>query len=86
MFAPVAYGDVFLINEIPYLLLTQSCNVVLRNDGTRKALSATLVKIIPETDKDKDSHYVIEYYESQQKRSIAYNHIINVEFNVLDLC
>lgn len=85
IFSPVSYGDIFLINEKPYLLVAQSCNIVLRKDGSRKAQCATLVQI-EMLDKSDESHYLLEYFESNKKYCVSYNNIINLDFNVLDLC
>lgn len=85
MFSPVSYGDIFLINETPYLLVAQSCNIVLRKDGYRKAQCATLVQI-EMLDKSDESHYLLEYFKPNKKHCVSYNNIINLDFNVLDLC
>lgn len=85
MFAPVSYGDIFLINNAPYILLTQACNVVIRKTGKRNAQCATLAAIECSSSND-ESHYLLEYYDPAKKHSVNYNNLINIDFLVLDLC
>lgn len=85
MFAPVSYGDIFLINDAPYILLTQACNVVIRKTGKRNAQCATLAAIECSSTND-ESHYLLEYYDPAKKHSVNYNNLINIDFSVLDLC
>jgi len=85
MYSPVSYGDVFLINNSEYLLVAQSCNIMLRKEGVRKAQCATLVQI-EESNNGDDSHYILEYFKDNNRHCVSYNNIINVDFSVLDLC
>lgn len=85
MYSPVSYGDIFLINNQHYLLVSQSCNVVIRSNGQRKSQCATLVQIEC-SDKSDESHYLLEYFNPRKKHCVSYNNTINIDFLVLDLC
>lgn len=85
MYSSVSYGDIFLINNKHYLLLSQSCNVMIRSNGQRKSQCATLVQIEC-LDKSDESHYLLEYYNPRKKHCVSYNNSINIDFLVLDLC
>ena len=43
---PLANGDVFEIGGVRYVLLVQPCDITLRSDGSRKASSATLLRLV----------------------------------------
>lgn len=84
---PVEFGDVFEIiynNEVfKALLVTQSCTLAVRGDGTRGGNLATLV--LEEKKKKKgDSLAIIEDW-SGQRLVFDLNTTINIPFEVLDL-
>lgn len=85
MYAPVSYGDIFIINDSPYILLTQACNVIIREKGDRKAQCATLAAIEC-SDIIEGSHYLLEYFDPSKKHRVNFNSVINVDFSALDLC
>lgn len=85
MYAPVSYGDIFIINGSPYILLTQACNLIIRKGGDRKAQCATLVAIEC-SGVIEESHYLLEYFDPSKKHRVNFNNIINIDFTALDLC
>lgn len=85
MYSPVSYGDIFEINNKPYILISQSCNLVIRADGHRNAQCATLAEI-EYGQSPSESNYELSYFDTKKKVHISFNKTINVDFSVLDLC
>jgi hypothetical protein len=78
---PLANGDVFLINDKEYILLSQPCNISLRPRGVRSNdyELATLVQIIGE-DKGENSVRI-----KCQNKWVKFAANYSIKFDVLDL-
>ncbi len=85
MYACVGYGDIFKINEKYYLLIAQSCNIAVRDNGNRKANCATLAEIISEN-KSTEAAMELDYFEYLSPAFVSFNDTINIDFSALDLC
>jgi len=87
-YSPVENGDVFMINEIEYILLCQPCNLMIRKEGKRNySLNhAYLLKLEKETDvnKLKDNDVYIEYI-GEPKRFVAFRKSFECCLTVMDL-
>lgn len=87
-FLPVASGDVFAIGDAHFILIGQSCNLTIRENGERTAQCAMLARIskADESQGNPISKYGLHYLFKNEYWSIDFNDCINVDFSVLDLC
>lgn len=87
-FLPVASGDIFAIGDAHFILIGQSCNLTIRENGERTAQCAMLARIskADESQSGQASKYGLRYLFENEYWSIDFNDCINVDFSVLDLC
>lgn len=87
-FLPVASGDIFAIGDAHFILIGQSCNLTIRENGERTAQCAMLARIskADEGQSSQISKYGLHYLVKNEYWSIDFNDCINVDFSVLDLC
>lgn len=87
-FLPVASGDIFAIGDAYFMLIGQSCNLTIRENGERTAQCAMLARIskADEGQNGQVSKYGLHYLFENEYWSIDFNDCINVDFSVLDLC
>lgn len=87
-YLPIASGDIFEIGDAYFILIGQSCNLTIRENGERKAQCATLARISKDNENDQKaiSKYPLHYFRENEIWSIDFNDCINVDFSVLDLC
>ena len=87
-YSEIATGDVFKIKDQYYILVTQSCDTVLRKDGKRKLDKAILLKI-------KDNPQVKYKYElscfcdekiDMKRPAVIFHNYEVLPFELLDLC
>lgn len=81
----VATGDIYNIDGSVYLLVSQSCDTVLRDDGHRKLEEATLLKIVDDTNQKKYS-YPLSCFSGMTNPKVVYHSIKFFPFEILDLC
>ena len=88
--AEVTTGDVFLIEEKFYLLVSQACDVYLREDGERKLEKAVLLQIDTHTDKTHihNHAYPLDIFPERAMvhPAVKFQSFIVVPFELLDLC
>lgn len=84
----IASGDVFVINNEYYILVTQACDTFLRKSGTRKLENAILLKI--ENDYTGKYKYKLPcFFENNMdyiKPCVCFQKTCVVPFEMLDLC
>ena len=87
-YSEIGTGDIFKIKEQYYILVTQSCDTVLRKDGKRKLDKAILLKI-------KDNPQVKYKYElscfcdgkiDMKRPAVVFQNYEILPFELLDLC
>ena len=85
-YMPVSSGDVFIVNNEPFFVIGQACDLTIRDDGSRKNQCATLARILPESQNNSQAKYPLAYYREGSEWCINFNDTITIDFNVLDLC
>jgi len=84
MFMELSTGDVYMIGSCPYILISQACDVFLREGGARKLQTATLLPI--ENEAHGDYVYKLSCFRNYSQPSVVLDKPIHVPFEVLDLC
>jgi hypothetical protein len=83
---PVGFGDIFRINELEYILISQPCDIQIRGDkGERNLQQATLLRIT-KTKPEHESYSVLEYYHKTETYYVLYRETLLIDFTILDLC
>lgn len=84
----ISSGDVFKIDDAYYILVTQPCDTYLRKDGKRKLEKAILLKVVDcyPGEYKYDLSCFVDFEESYQSPSVAFQKPIMLPFEVLDLC
>ncbi len=84
----ISTGDIFKFKDCYYILVTQSCDTYLRDDGKRKLEKAILLKILEQT----SAFYKYELScfcdleNSFKKAFVIFQDNYIIPFDVLDLC
>jgi hypothetical protein len=91
MYYPIGFGDIFNINGKEYLLISQTCDIVLRGSGERKIQKGILLRLSNVKPKSGDegngkSYFELKYYKEGQPHYVLFKEVIQLELNVLDLC
>lgn len=81
----VATGDIFEIDGLVYLLVSQSCDTYLRQDGERKLKKATLLEI-SDDGKKREYSYPLSCFSTMKKPTVVYHSLKILPFEILDLC
>ena len=84
----IASGDIFLINEEYFILVTQACDTFLRKNGTRKLENAILLKI-ENNYKGKYKYKLPCFFENNMDYDnpfVCYQKTCVIPFEMLDLC
>ena len=81
----VATGDIFEIDGLVYLLVSQSCDTYLRQNGERKLKKATLLEI-SDDGKKREYSYPLSCFSTMKKPTVVYHSLKILPFEILDLC
>ena len=81
----IATGDIFEIDGSFYLLVSQPCDTVLRNNGERKLSTATLLEICDDNNK-KQYSYSLSCFNTMTSPTVKYHSQKILPFETLDLC
>ena len=81
----VATGDIFEIDGSFYILVSQSCDTYLRQDGERKLKKATLLEITDDGIK-REYSYSLSCFSLMKKPTVVYHSLKILPFEILDLC
>ena len=81
----IATGDIFEIEGLFYLLVSQSCDTCLRKEGERKLKEATLLEISDDGNEKKYS-YSLSCFSTMKKPRVVYHSLRTIPFEILDLC
>tara|TARA_R110000850_G_scaffold145408_4_gene267501 strand:- start:20265 stop:21968 length:1704 start_codon:yes stop_codon:yes gene_type:complete len=98
--SPIACGDIFKLKKREFILLTQACDTILREDGKRKTNIAVLAPIKKYDFNDQESYdkkykecgsevFSFVFKESCIEKSfwrIKFNEAVPISLDVLDLC
>lgn len=80
----ITTGDIFEIESVPYLLISQSCDTYLRKDGNRKLSHAVLLEI---TDNNKTEYsYPLSCFMEMSYPAVLFQSVKIIPFEILDLC
>lgn len=87
--SPISYGDIFEIKGEQYILISQPCDISIRENGQRKnnnvVKSGLLVKI-SDSKPDYMDYEELNYYNLEKKYFVHFKETIFVELDILDLC
>lgn len=82
---PVSFGDIFSINEMEYVLISQPCDITIRGKGSRKIKTGLLLKITNEKPVH-DNYVELNYYKKGTTQFVILNDEAQVDLDLLDLC
>ena len=83
---PIGFGDIFIIDQESYILISQPCDIQIRGDkGKRNLQYATLLKMTIREPSHKE-YGILDYYEKIERYFVSFKDPISIEFSILDLC
>ena len=87
-YSEIATGDIFKIKDQYYILVTQSCDTVLRKDGKRKLDKAILLKIKdnPQVKYKYDLSCFCDEKIDMKRPAVIFQNYEVLPFELLDLC
>ena len=87
-YSEIATGDIFKIKDQYYILVTQSCDTVLRKDGKRKLDKAILLKIMdnPQVKYKYDLSCFCDEKTDMKRPAVIFQNYEVLPFELLDLC
>lgn len=59
----ISYGDIIEINDEKYVVISQNCDITIRNNGSRRLDSFNLIKI-KEKEEKIDANWLVKYYKN----------------------
>jgi len=80
----IGFGDVFIIKDEKYLLISQPCDVTIRKEGIRQLDYGILLRI--EENKQGQGIYLLPCCDGFSKPSINLRSYVSLPFDLLDLC
>ncbi|GED18119.1 hypothetical protein [Aneurinibacillus migulanus] len=87
----INFGDIFLIDNKYYILLSQPCDIAYRKKNGRKVDRALLVRMKPydkEVAEKNPKYYseVIKFFNNEEDYWLDFRNFRVIDFNILDLC
>jgi len=87
---PLELGDIFETGGKKYILVAQPCDLMVREDGSRKAKSVVLARItLPQTSRNLNRmfNFLLEYFDpgSRKKGAVKFQQTYHISPRLLDL-
>ena len=85
LYLELSSGDIFHYNDSYFILVSQACDVYLRDNGKRKLQSATLLEI-KDSNNNNEFHKGLSCFKDFKSPKILLQNPIHIPFDILDLC
>jgi hypothetical protein len=87
---PLELGDIFETGRKKYILIAQPCDLMVREDGSRRAKSVVLARItLPQVPQNlnRSFNFLLEYFDlgSREKGAVKFQQTYHISPEVLDL-
>ena len=87
---PLELGDIFSLWNKKYILIAQPCDLMIRENGSRKAQSVTLARIkIPQSPRNLNptTNFLLAYFDLDSRRegAVKFRETLHISPDVLDL-